>query len=135
MSGESVVHRARAAAAIGAVWDLGYLFIVSGPGIEPEPNVAFYAGFVGVMSALSVASTLPTVDARFAQASRYAAASGFVLAGAMAAASIGLPLVVAGLLALAAADPRVISVRAGASAAALAATAFVAGVAITWPNS
>jgi len=125
---------ARVAGAIGAVWDVAYLIILNGPIAELGANGAFYAGFVGVMSALCLLSTLGRLDPRLAQGMRYAAAPGLVLAGGLGAASIGLPLVLAGLLSLASAGPRLVSIRAGTAAGAVSVLVFLSGVALTWPN-
>jgi hypothetical protein len=126
---------ARVAGAIGVVWVVAYVIIVTGPSTELGANGAFYACFVGVMSTLCVVSALSTVDPRLAQVIRYAAAPGLVLAGALGIASIGLPLVLAGLLALASAGPRQVSIRAGAAAGAVSTLVFLTGISITWPSA
>jgi hypothetical protein len=60
----------------------------------------------------------------------YAAGAGCLPAGVVGLASIGLPLILAGLLAFAAAGPRVIPRRFAVAAGVLSAGVFVLGVAL-----
>jgi hypothetical protein len=85
-----------------------------------------------VMAALALgAAVIRNRNDRWAQAMLYAAAGGFLPAGVLGLASIGLPLILAGLLALAAAGPRLIPLPLGVAAAVLSASAFFVGVALT----
>ena len=128
--------RARMALAttgVGAAWVAGYLSIIRSQGTEMgSPGVVFSATFVGVMAALSLgAAVIRDRHDRWAQAFLYAAAGGYLPAGVLGLASVGLPLIVAGLLALAAAGPRLIPARSGVAAGALSACVFLVGVALT----
>jgi hypothetical protein len=125
--------RSLATAGIGAAWVVGYLLIIQSQGTEMgTPGVVFYATFVSVMAALSLgAAVLCERDPRWAQTLLYAAVGGYLPAGVLGLASVGLPLIVAGLLALSAAGPRLVPVRLGLAAGALSAGLFLAGVAVT----
>lgn len=125
--------RALVTTGIGAAWIVGYLLIIQNQGTEMgSPGVVFYATFVGVMAALSLgAAVIRDRNVRSAQTFLYAAAGGYFPAGILGLASVGLPLIVAALLALTAAGPRLIPVRRGVAAGALSACAFLVGVAAT----
>jgi hypothetical protein len=132
-SGASVRGRvATAAGGLGAVWVAGYLLILLRQGTELDtPMTVFIATFVGVMAALAVgAAATHRRDEQRAQAMLYAAGAGFLPAGVVGLLSIGLPLILAGLLAFAAAGPRIIPRRIAVAAGALSAGVFVVGVAL-----
>ena len=124
---------ALATTGVGAATVAGYLFLIESQGTEiGSPGVVFYASFVGVMAALSLgAAVIRDRNDRWAQAFLYAATGGYFPAGILGLASVGLPLIVAGLLALAAAGPRLIPARSGVAAGALSACVFLVGVALT----
>lgn len=120
-------------AGLGAAWVAGYLFLIYRQGTELDtPMTVFLATFVGVMAALALgAAVIRRRNDQWAQAMLYAAAGGFVPAGILGLASVGLPLILVGLLALISAGPRRIPQRFGVAAGALSAIAFVIGVALT----
>jgi hypothetical protein len=122
-----------ATAGLGAAWVAGYLFVIYRQGTELNtPMTVFLATFVGVMTALALgAAVIRDRSEGWAQAMLYAAAGGFLPAGVLGLASIGLPLILVGLLALVSAGPRRIPLRFGVAAGALSAIAFVIGVALT----
>ena len=119
---------------LGAAWVAGYLLIIYQQGATEldTPMAVFLATFVGVMAALAFgAAVMQHRNDQWAQAMLYAAAGGFVPAGILGLASVGLPLFLVGLLALISAGPRRIPQRFGVAAGALSAIAFVIGVALT----
>ena len=120
-------------AGLGAAWVAGYLFLIYRQGTELySPMTLFLATFVGVMAALVVgAAVIRDRNDHWAQAMLYVAAGGFVPAGILGLASVGLPLLLVGLLALISAGPRRIPQRVGVAAGALSAIAFVIGAAMT----
>lgn len=92
----------------------------------------FLATFVGIMAALALgAAVIRYRNDQWAQAMLYASAGGFVLAGVLGLASIGLPLILVGLLAIISAGPRRITYRVGVAAVAASEIAFAVGVALT----
>ena len=95
-----VVTSILAAAAVLAI-DVVYvaLIVLQGPG--PNPYVPFFvSGYLALMAALIVAALIPRPDdlARLRLPLRAAAASGLLVLGILAGFSIGLPIVIAGLL-------------------------------------
>ncbi len=124
---------ALAAAVLGAAVDVGYVLVVRSQGTEIASRVVFFAAFIGVMAALSLAGAAAggLNERFFAQASLYGATAGYLLAGVVGLASIGLPLVLAGLLALVAAGPRRLPVVVVATVAAVPLSAFLIGLALT----
>jgi hypothetical protein len=122
-----------ATAVLGAAWVAGYLFIIYRQGTELDtPMTVFLATFVGVMTALALgAALIGDRNEGWAQAMLYAAAGGFLPAGVLGLASIGLPLILVGLLALVSAGARSIPLRFGVAAGAMSAITFVIGVALT----
>ena len=123
---------ALAAAVLGAAVDVGYVLVVRSQGTEIASRVVFFAAFIGVMAALSLAGAAAGgLNERFSQASLYGATAGYLLAGVVGLASIGLPLVLAGLLALVAAGPRRLPVVVVATVAAVLLSAFLLGLALT----
>ena len=122
-----------ATAGLGLAWVAGYLFLIGAQGTELyAPTTAFVALFVGAMAALALGAAVIAdgSDGR-AQGMLYAAAGGFLSAGVLGLASIGLPLIVVGLIALTSAGPRRIPRTLAVAAGALSAAAFVIGVALT----
>ena len=124
---------ALATAALAGLWIVEYLVTIQSQRTElGSPDVVFPATFAGVMAALSAgAAVIRDRDIRLAQALLYAAAGGLLPAGVLGLASIGLPLIVAGLLALVAAGSRLIPLPLGVTAAVLSTSAFFVGVALT----
>lgn len=121
-----------AAASVGAAVDVAYVLLMQSQGIEFGPRVVFYTAFVAVMAALSLASAaVGKLDERFAQALLYGAATGYLAAGIAGLASIGLPLVGAGLLAYVAAGPRRVSVGVASIPVVLSASALIIGMALS----
>lgn len=92
---------ATGAAVIAAIVDVLYLGYVSGQGgADPEfLRVPFVAGFIALMAVFAALSTRASA-ARWRALLLGVAAAGLLLLGYFAMFSIGLPLVVAGLLAL-----------------------------------
>lgn len=130
--GDEHSRQAIVAAAFGGAVDVGYLLLVRGQGSDFAPRVVFYAAFVAVMAALSLAGGLVggSNETR-AQALLWSATTGYLLAGGLGLASIGLPLVLAGLFALVAARQRRLSAALVATVAALTASVFFVGIALT----
>jgi hypothetical protein len=124
---------AMATAGLGAAWVVGYLFLIYRQGTELNtPITVFLATFVGVMAALALAAAvIGDRNERIAQGMLYASAGGFVPAGVLGLASIGLPLILVGLLALISVGPRRITYRSGVVAGAVSAIVFAIGVALT----
>jgi hypothetical protein len=125
---------AMATAWLGAAWVAGYLFIIYQQGATEldTPMTVFLATFVGVMAALAFgAAVMQRRNDQWAQVMLYAAAGGFVPAGILGLASVGLPLILVGLLALISAGPRRIPQSFGVAAGVLSAIAFVIGVALS----
>ncbi len=122
-----------ATAGVGAAWVAGYLFVIYREGTELDtPMTVFLATFVGVMAALVLgAAGIRDRNERWAQGMLYAAAGGFLPAGVLGLASVGLPLILGGLLALVSVGPRRIPLRFGVAAGALSAIVFVIGIALT----
>ena len=121
-------------AVLGATWVAGYLFIMVEQGATEldTPMVVFLATFVGVMASLAfIGAVIGDRDERWAQGMLYSAAGGFLPAGVIGLASVGLPLILVGLLALASAGPRRLPLRFGVAAGALSAIVFAIGVALT----
>ena len=82
------------------------------------------------MAALALgAAAIRRCNDQWAQAMLYSAAGGFVPAGIVGLASVGVPLVLVGLLALISAGPRRIPQGFAVAAGALSAIIFVIGVA------
>lgn len=118
------------------IFAVALIAILGGIAVRPRPfgaaGVVFFAAFIGVMAALSLAgAAIGKQDERFAQALLYGATAGYLLAGVVGLASIGLPLVLAGLLALVAAGPRRLPVVVVATVAAVPLSAFLIGLALT----
>ncbi len=94
-----VVTSILAAAAVLAI-DVAYvaLIVLQGPG--PNPYVPFFvSGYLALMAALITAALIPRPDlARLRLPLRAAAAAGLLVLGMLAGFSIGLPIVIAGLL-------------------------------------
>ena len=89
-----------AAFGVGAAVDVVYVLLVLGQGTELGPREVFFAAFLGVMAAFALAgAAMGTLDERFGQVLLYGATTGYLLAGLLGLASIGLFLIVAGLLA------------------------------------
>jgi len=85
------------------------------------------------MSALSLAGSIRRGrDDRFAQLVLYDASAGYLLAGFVGLASVGLPLILAGILAGVAVGPRRVSARLAATAVLMSAASFILGFALTW---
>ena len=123
---------ALAAAGLGAAVDVAYVLLVRSQGTEIASRVVFFAAFIGVMAALSLAgAAIGKQDERFAQALLYGATAGYLLAGVPGLASIGLPLILAGLLALVAAGPRRLPVWVVATVVAVPMSLFIIGLALT----
>ncbi len=122
-----------ATAWLGAAWVAGYLFLIARQGTEMDtPMTVFLATFVAVMAALAFgAAIIKDRNERGAQGMLYAATGGFLPAGVLGLASIGLPLILVGLLALVSAGSRQIPLRFVVAAHALSAIPFVIGVALT----
>lgn len=92
------------AAAIPLVMDAVYLSLIRLQG-ESSPDVLtvpFVFGYLLVMAALLASSLLVRMNPVMRGAFRAAAGAGLVVLGVLAAFSIGLPILVAGLIALAA---------------------------------
>ncbi len=89
-----------AAAAIGLATVVAYLVIIANQDTESEdyPLVAFVTVYFATLSGSAVASV--SADTRRCVALRSAAAAGFLFWGLIAVGSIGLPLLIAGLVAL-----------------------------------
>jgi hypothetical protein len=94
-----VVPSIVAAAAVLAI-DVAYvaLIILQGPG--PNPYVPFFvSGYLALMAALIVVALIPRPEiAPLRLPLRAAAAGGLLVLGMLAALTIGLPIVIAGLL-------------------------------------
>ncbi len=120
-------------AGLGAAWVGAYLFIIGRQGTELDaPGTVFIAAFVSVMAALALgAAAVRGRNAQRAQTMLYAAAGGFLPAGILGLASVGLLLILVGFLALVAAGPRIVPSRLGVAAGGLSAFAFAIGVALT----
>ena len=89
-----------AAAAIGFVTIVVYLAVIIQQDTESDdyPLVAFVTVYFAGLSVAALASV--SVDTRRCVALRSAAASGFLFWGLIAVGSIGIPLLIAGLVAL-----------------------------------
>lgn len=121
-----------AATVIGAAVDIGYVFLIRSQGPSIGPRVAFFACFLAAMSGLALAGALLSGrNGGRAQALLYGAATGFILAGVVGLASIGLFILLPGLLAFAAAGPRQLSIWRIATTGAAVAFTLVIGLALT----
>jgi hypothetical protein len=103
---------AMAAAVAGGVADVGYLRLISDQGTGIGARVAFIAGFVALMTALAAIGAI--LFGRAAAASQLVllgSASGFLGLGLIALFSIGIALILAGVLALIGAGPLPVSGR------------------------
>jgi hypothetical protein len=117
---------------VGIAVDVAYVVVLFSQRSDLDRRVLFFTSFIGVMSALFLAgAALHTQRARIAQALLYAATAGYVLSGAWGAASIGWPLLLAGLVVFATLRPRIIPVWAAAGAITCSAAAFISGIAVT----
>lgn len=116
------------AAGLGAAVDLGYIVLTNG--IQPGSGSLFYAVFIGTMAAITLVGAAPALDERLAQPFLYAATSGYLVAGIVGLASIGLFLIIAALLAYIAAGPRQASQGVAAAAMAIPVVAFVVWTAL-----
>lgn len=102
--------QARAAGGIGIGADVGYLLLIADQGADFAPRVVFLATFLAVMSALSFGGAVAAShDEVVAQSFLIAGATGLLEVGALAIASIGILLVLAGFLAFVAAGTRRLS--------------------------
>ena len=121
-----------AAFCVGAAVDVVYVLLVLGQGTELGPREVFFAAFLGVMAAFALAgAAMGTLDERFGQVLLYGATTGYLLAGLLGLASIGLFLIVAGLLACIGAGPRRVPVGVVAVVVAILAAALNVGMALT----
>lgn len=121
-----------AAAGVGAAVDVGYVLLVQSQGSEIGSRVVFFAAFLAVVSALSLAgAAVGKQDERAAQALLYGATTGYLSAGVVGLASTGLPLILAGLLAFVAAGPRRLPVGVVATVAAVPLSVFIIGLVLT----
>src|SRR5437588_3576327 len=89
-----------AAATIAAITDALYIVLIDAQGESAQPYVPrFVGGYLAVMAAVVAASVLARPEVvRIRVALRAAGAAGLLVLGILAAFSIGVPLVVAGLL-------------------------------------
>lgn len=136
MSAEPVRPGTRRAAiaafGIGAAVDVAYVLLVLGRGAELGPREMFFAALLGVMAAFAIAgAAMGTLDERLGQVLLYGATTGYLLAGLLGLASIGLFLIVAGLLAFIGAGPRRVPVGVVAAVVAMSASALIIGIELT----
>lgn len=121
-----------AAAGIGASVDAGYLLTVNSQGADFAPRVLFFAIFIAVLAGLSLAgAVVGSHRGPVAQALLCAATTGYLEAGGLALASIGIFLVLAGLLAFVAVGPRRPSASVVFTVVAAITGLFVAGILFT----
>lgn len=108
---------ALAAAVAGAVIDVGYLRLIVDQASGVDARVVFVAGYIGLAAVLALVGAIRMGrDDRLAQAALLGSATGFIGIGVVALFSIGLSLLIAGVIAAMAAiavGPR----RVGASIA------------------
>jgi hypothetical protein len=125
-------RRAVAAAGIGVGVDIGYLLTISGLGGDAVPRVVFLASFIAVMAAMPVgAAATAGRDEVMAQALLIASGTGLLEAGALALPSIGILLVLAGLLAFVSAGPRRVSWPMTVAISIVVTVVFLGGIALT----
>lgn len=129
-----------AVAAIAAT-DGGYIALIRGQGGPPTDTpwvVPFVAGYLVLVAAVLAASLL--VPAAAKPAMRVAASAGLLVLGVLAAFSIGLAVLIAAGLSIAAAvlafraKPGMSSAVSAAAAAVVALVVLVAGFQITWTH-
>jgi hypothetical protein len=123
---------AMAAAVAGGVADLGYLRLISDQGTGIGARVTFIAGFVALMTALAAIGAI--LFGRHAAASQLVllgSASGFLGLGLIALFSIGIALILAGVLALIGAGPLRVSGRLAAAPILGSLALLAAGFALT----
>lgn len=100
------------AAVAGAVIDVAYLRLIADQATGVDARVAFVAGYIGLAAALALVGAIRMArDDRLAHAALLGSATGFIGIGVVALFSIGLSLLIAGVLAALAVVPR----RVGAS--------------------
>ena len=120
------------AVAIGAALDVGYVLIVRSQGYPVDSRVVFYVAFVAVVSAVTlVGAVVVTLDRRLAQPLLYGAATGYFLTGALGIASVGMPLIVAGVVSIITVGRRRASFVVITVAATIPAATFLIGLMLT----
>lgn len=123
---------------VSLVMDPIYLGAISLQGAFPPDRytVGFVAGYVLLMSAMLAGSTLPRPNRALRAGLRAGAAAGLIVLGVLAAFSVGLPLLLAGAVAMVAAA-RTVGSRwkapslFGAASAAVAVAVLIAGFEVT----